>query len=166
MTRRRCCWHCSSATKQTTRISAWRSTRWGRMAPSTTCTFRCTRVSPCAAAEVVAAWLSHWSPPVVSESIIVGIYGRMCAACVLQARHRHLAVAVLWQKSFIIVLLRGADRLVSGQAYYLAAPFAIERAPTMALRGLKRRRGVHISALSQYPVRFCFLRGCLLFCSC
>lgn len=39
------------------------------------------------------------------------------------------------------------------QAYYLAAPFAVERAPTMALRGLKRRRGVHISALSQYPVR-------------
>lgn len=39
------------------------------------------------------------------------------------------------------------------QAYYLAAPFAVERAPTVALRGLKRRRGVHISALAQYPVR-------------
>jgi hypothetical protein len=29
----------------------------------------------------------------------------------------------------------------------------VERAPTVALRGLKSRRGVHIAALSHYPVR-------------
>ena len=39
------------------------------------------------------------------------------------------------------------------QAYYLAAPFAIERAPTTAVKGVKaRRRGVSITQLAEYPV--------------
>ena len=41
------------------------------------------------------------------------------------------------------------------QAYYLAAPFAIERAPTVSVRGLRRTAagGVTIVQLSDYPVR-------------
>ncbi|KAK9810352.1 hypothetical protein WJX72_009291 [[Myrmecia] bisecta] len=41
------------------------------------------------------------------------------------------------------------------QAYYLSAPFAVERAPTAeVMMGLKRRRGeVRISQLAEYPVR-------------
>lgn len=41
------------------------------------------------------------------------------------------------------------------QAYYLAAPFAIERAPTAGVRGLRANApgGVHVSQLAQYPVR-------------
>lgn len=39
------------------------------------------------------------------------------------------------------------------QAYYLAAPLPVERAPVVAMQGLKRRRdGVRISRLSDYPV--------------
>ena len=46
------------------------------------------------------------------------------------------------------------------QAYYLAAPFAIERAPTVSVRGVRRTAagGVTIVQLSDYPV-------CLVFSS-
>jgi hypothetical protein len=39
------------------------------------------------------------------------------------------------------------------QAYYLAAPFAVERAPTKALYGYTRRKDVEVALLSEYPVR-------------
>ena len=41
------------------------------------------------------------------------------------------------------------------QAYYLAAPFAIERAPTVSVRGIRRTAagGVTVVQLSDYPVR-------------
>jgi len=39
------------------------------------------------------------------------------------------------------------------QAYYLAAPFAVERAPTKALYGYTRRKDVEVALLSDYPVK-------------
>lgn len=40
------------------------------------------------------------------------------------------------------------------QAYYLASPFAVERAPTKALdRSYKRRKDVEVALLAEYPVR-------------
>lgn len=39
------------------------------------------------------------------------------------------------------------------QAYYLAAPFAVERAPTKALLGYPRRKDVEVALLSDYPVK-------------
>lgn len=39
------------------------------------------------------------------------------------------------------------------QAYYLAAPFAVERAPTKALLGYKRRKDVEVALLCDYPVK-------------
>ncbi len=41
------------------------------------------------------------------------------------------------------------------QAYYLQAPFAIERAPTVSVRGIRRTaaNGVSIVQLADYPVR-------------
>eukprot|EP00850_Spirogloea_muscicola_P023301 SM000345S12842 [mRNA] locus=s345:39626:42945:- [translate_table: standard] len=39
------------------------------------------------------------------------------------------------------------------QAYYLTAPFPVERAPTHRVPQGKRKRGVKISELRQYPVR-------------
>jgi hypothetical protein len=59
----------------------------------------------------------------------------------------------VWPRSCPRGAAPAADARGARQAYYLAAPFAVERAPTVALRGLKRRRGVHIAALSHYPVR-------------
>ena len=45
--------------------------------------------------------------------------------------------------------------LVAGlQAYYLAAPFAVERAPTKALdTNYKRRKDVEVALLTEYPVK-------------
>ena len=82
------------------------------------------------------------------------LHRRMCgcpATSLLCGRNCALFCASLAQHS--ACTRRGKGECVGGQAYYLAAPFAVERAPTVALRGLKRRRGVHISALAQYPVR-------------
>lgn len=39
------------------------------------------------------------------------------------------------------------------QAYYLQAPFAVERAPTEPIPGAVVPDGVRVSRLSQYPVR-------------
>lgn len=39
------------------------------------------------------------------------------------------------------------------QAYYLAAPFAVERAPTKALLGHRRRKDVEVALLCDYPVK-------------
>ena len=39
------------------------------------------------------------------------------------------------------------------QAYYMAAPFAVERAPTVALCCLRKHRSVHVAMLTDYPVR-------------
>jgi GDP-L-galactose phosphorylase len=39
------------------------------------------------------------------------------------------------------------------QAYYLAAPFAVERAPTTALPNAVRRKDVEVAQLAEYPVR-------------
>lgn len=39
------------------------------------------------------------------------------------------------------------------QAYYLAVPFPVERAPTTALVSRKHNKGVRISELSDYPVK-------------
>lgn len=39
------------------------------------------------------------------------------------------------------------------QAYYLNAPFPVERAPTVCFSARKRKRSVKISELRQYPVR-------------
>lgn len=39
------------------------------------------------------------------------------------------------------------------QAYYLAAPFAVERAPTAPLPQWKRRRDVSVATLEEYPVK-------------
>ena len=39
------------------------------------------------------------------------------------------------------------------QAYYLAAPFAIERAPTAPVPAWKRHRDISISTLEEYPVK-------------
>ena len=41
------------------------------------------------------------------------------------------------------------------QAYYLQAPFAIERAPTVSVRGIRRTAssGVSVVQLAEYPVR-------------
>ena len=39
------------------------------------------------------------------------------------------------------------------QAYYLAAPFAVERAPTKALYNYTRRKDVEVALLSDYPVK-------------
>ncbi|BDA41606.1 GDP-D-glucose phosphorylase 1 [Coccomyxa sp. Obi] len=38
------------------------------------------------------------------------------------------------------------------QAYYMAAPFAVERAPTVDLCCLRKYRGVHVAMLTDYPV--------------
>ena len=38
------------------------------------------------------------------------------------------------------------------QAYYMAAPFAVERAPTVALCCLRKHRSVHVAMLTDYPV--------------
>lgn len=43
--------------------------------------------------------------------------------------------------------------LIIVQAYYLAAPFAVERAPTQALTGYRRRKDVEVAQLAEYPVR-------------
>ena len=39
------------------------------------------------------------------------------------------------------------------QAYYMMAPFAVERAPTVALYCLRKHRSVHVAMLTDYPVR-------------
>lgn len=39
------------------------------------------------------------------------------------------------------------------QAYYLAAPFPIERAPTTRIRHRLKKGGVKVSQLSKFPVR-------------
>jgi hypothetical protein len=39
------------------------------------------------------------------------------------------------------------------QAYYMAAPFAVERAPTAALCCPLKHRTVHVALLKDYPVR-------------
>ena len=38
------------------------------------------------------------------------------------------------------------------QAYYMAAPFAVERAPTVALCCPLKHRTVHVALLKDYPV--------------
>lgn len=46
------------------------------------------------------------------------------------------------------------------QAYYLAAPLPVERAPTSPLKGLKRRRdSVRISRLTDFPVNGFVIEG-------
>jgi GDP-L-galactose phosphorylase len=47
------------------------------------------------------------------------------------------------------------------QAYYLAAPFPCERAPTVPLTSLKRKRGsVAVSRLAAYPVNGLVFDAC------
>ena len=56
--------------------------------------------------------------------------------------------------SLLLQQLAHADMLLAAeQAYYLAAPFAVERAPTQGLQGFKRRRDVEVAQLMEYPVR-------------
>jgi len=43
------------------------------------------------------------------------------------------------------------------QAYYMAAPFAVERAPTVALCCPLKHRTVHVALLKDYPVSSCSL---------
>lgn len=45
------------------------------------------------------------------------------------------------------------EQVCTLQAYYLAAPFAVERAPTKALYGYTRRKDVEVALLSDYPIR-------------
>ena len=46
-----------------------------------------------------------------------------------------------------------SDISVVMQAYYMAAPFAVERAPTAALCCPLKHRTVHVALLKDYPVR-------------
>ena len=41
----------------------------------------------------------------------------------------------------------------------MMAPFAVERAPTVALYCLRKHRSVHVAMLTDYPVRFQWLYG-------
>ena len=49
------------------------------------------------------------------------------------------------------------------QAYYMAAPFAVERAPTAALCCPLKHRTVHVALLKDYPVSYWSLASTLVF---
>ncbi len=49
--------------------------------------------------------------------------------------------------------------LIAMQAYYMAAPFAVERAPTAALCCPLKHRTVNVALLKDYPVSFWPLAG-------
>ena len=50
-----------------------------------------------------------------------------------------------------MVLIHIANAVL--QAYYMNAPFPIERVPTVCIQQKKRKRGLKISSLCNYPVR-------------
>lgn len=59
----------------------------------------------------------------------------------------------VWLQRGIIPVVACADSASRAvQAYYMAAPFAVERAPTVDLCCLRKYRGVRVSMLTDYPV--------------
>ena len=62
------------------------------------------------------------------------------------------AAVITQAKGTIIERRSGSELWAATQAYYMAAPFAVERAPTVALCCPLKHRTVHVALLKDYPV--------------